>query len=137
MRARFISKLPRVTILDGGLATALERKGHILNTSLWSASCLAKSKSLQDIYDVHYDFLKSGADIIITSSYQATCSGFMNVLGITEEHAAELMRKSLSIAVEARDDFWSTYKNKNDYKWKKKKKTFGCNVNWLLWSKSW
>ena len=55
-------------IIDGGLATELERRGHDLNDSLWSAKCLLSAP--EDIESVHRDYYTSGADIATTATYQ-------------------------------------------------------------------
>ena len=60
-------------ILDGGFSTALEQLGNTLNTSLWTGELL---KSHPDqIRAAHKLFADSGADILITSSYQITYPG--------------------------------------------------------------
>ncbi len=63
-----------VVILDGALATELERRGANLNDALWSARILLEDPDL--IRQVHYDYLVAGADVITTASYQATFEGF-------------------------------------------------------------
>ncbi|CAL1389822.1 unnamed protein product [Linum trigynum] len=63
-----------VAIIDGGLAIELERHGADLNDPLWSAKCLLTSPHL--IHTVHTNYLETGADIIITTSYQATIQEF-------------------------------------------------------------
>nr|XP_027127194.1 homocysteine S-methyltransferase 2-like [Coffea arabica] len=70
----FLSKSGGVAVIDGGLATELERHGADLNDPLWSAKCLHSSPHL--IRSVHLDYLEAGADVIITASYQATIQGF-------------------------------------------------------------
>lgn len=97
-------------ILDGGLGTALERKGLSLKSALWSAEVL--STNSQAIYEVHMDFLKAGADIITTASYQASVEGFMNTLNMSAEKACDLLRSSVRVATQARDDFWSVEENR-------------------------
>ncbi|MCZ6787441.1 MAG: homocysteine S-methyltransferase [Planctomycetota bacterium] len=60
----------KLLILDGGLATELEAQGHDLSDALWSARLLRDDPGA--IRDVHKAYLEAGADIIVTSSYQAT-----------------------------------------------------------------
>jgi len=90
-------------ILDGALATELERLGCDINDSLWSAKILAQNPEI--IEKVHYDYFASGADCAITSSYQATIEGYIEK-GFTEFEAISLIKKSVTIAKKARDDFW-------------------------------
>jgi homocysteine S-methyltransferase len=98
-----------VVILDGALATELERRGANLNDALWSARILLEDPGL--IRQVHYDYLVAGADVITTASYQATFEGFAR-RGLDRERAAELMRLSVRLALEARDAFWAEPANR-------------------------
>ncbi|XP_006604452.1 selenocysteine methyltransferase-like isoform X1 [Glycine soja] len=92
-------------VIDGGLATELERHGADLNDPLWSAKCLFSFPHL--IRQVHLDYLENGADIIITASYQATIQGF-KAKGYSDEESEALLRSSVEIAREAREVY---YKN--------------------------
>ncbi|KAH1258331.1 Selenocysteine methyltransferase [Glycine max] len=87
-------------VIDGGLATELERHGDDLNDPLWSAKCLFSSPHL--IRQVHLDYLENGADIIITASYQATIQGF-KAKGYSDEESEALLKRSAEIAFEARE----------------------------------
>ncbi|MCM2131352.1 homocysteine S-methyltransferase [Larsenimonas rhizosphaerae] len=93
-------------VVDGALATELERHGCDLNDSLWSARVLAEQPEL--ITRVHRDYFEAGADITITASYQATFEGFM-ARGMSEAQAGALIARSVSLACEARDAFWADY----------------------------
>ncbi|HUN23325.1 MAG TPA: homocysteine S-methyltransferase family protein, partial [Anaerolineales bacterium] len=73
MFAEILSK-QTVWVLDGALATELERRGADLRDPLWSAKVLLTQPEL--IYAVHLDYFRAGADIAITASYQATYQGF-------------------------------------------------------------
>jgi homocysteine S-methyltransferase len=53
---------------------------------------------------VHRDFLDAGADCLITSTYQASLTGFAR-LGLDTEAGAALMRVSVDLAREARRAF--------------------------------
>ncbi|KAF5738854.1 Homocysteine S-methyltransferase 2 [Tripterygium wilfordii] len=86
-------------VIDGGLATELERHGADLNDPLWSAKCLLTSAHL--IRTVHLDYLEAGADIIISASYQATIQGF-EARGYSREAGEALLKRSVEIASEAR-----------------------------------
>lgn len=97
-----LRKFPMI-ILDGAMATELEHYGCDLNDPLWSAKVLMESPEL--IKRVHSDYFTSGADCAITASYQATVEGFMR-RGLSEEKALELIRTSVQIALQARDEFW-------------------------------
>jgi homocysteine S-methyltransferase len=63
-----------VAILDGGLATQLQARGHALDDALWSARLLIDAPSV--IADVHRAYADAGADIVTTATYQASAAGF-------------------------------------------------------------
>jgi homocysteine S-methyltransferase len=90
-------------VIDGALATELESRGYNLKDELWSAKILLEQP--EAIRQLHYDYLKVGADCVITASYQATIEGFMK-RGLNEEQAIDLIKKSVRLAIEARDEFW-------------------------------
>lgn len=96
-------------VLDGAMATELERKGCNLNDSLWSAKILMEEPEL--IKQVHTDYFAAGADCAITASYQSTFEGFA-ARGLSEAEARRLIELSVSIAAEARDEFWSLEENR-------------------------
>lgn len=91
-------------IVDGAMATELERRGCDLRDPLWSAKVLLEAPEL--IVQVHGDYFAAGADVAITASYQATFEGFAR-RGISHDDAAALMTRSVRLAAEARDDFWA------------------------------
>ncbi len=92
-----------VLVIDGALATELERRGCDLSDDLWSARILLEQP--ESIKRVHLDYFKAGADCAITASYQATVEGFAR-RGLHEKEAITLMQKSVELAMEARDEFW-------------------------------
>src|SRR5436190_82939 len=98
-----------IAILDGALATELEARGCNLNDDLWSARILIEQPEL--IHQIHLDYFNAGADIAITASYQATIKGFAR-RGLSKEQSLALMQKSVKIAQEARDEFWSNENNR-------------------------
>ena len=64
-------------VLDGGLATQLEKMGVVLDTDLWSAALLKTNPEM--IVEAHKSFLRAGAQVIISASYQGSAKGFMEV----------------------------------------------------------
>ncbi len=96
-------------ILDGALATELERRGCNLKDDLWSAKVLLETPEL--IRQVHMDYFMAGADCAITASYQATVEG-LSRRGLSEKEAIELIQRSVKLAAEARDDFWKDEANR-------------------------
>ncbi|MCJ2148191.1 homocysteine S-methyltransferase [Bacillus sp. B19-2] len=103
-----LEQFPIIT-LDGAMATELERYGCDLNDSLWSAKMLIENPEL--IKQVHLDYFRAGADCAITASYQSTVEGFTK-RGLSEQEALHLIRESVRLAVEARDEFWAVPENR-------------------------
>ncbi len=91
-------------VIDGAMATELERRGADLRDRLWSAKLLVENPDL--IRQVHHDYFVAGADIAITASYQATFEGF-GQRGLSRNQAAMLIQRSVRLAQAARDEFWS------------------------------
>jgi homocysteine S-methyltransferase len=96
-------------VIDGALATELERRGCDLKDDLWSAKILFEQPEI--IRQVHLDYFKAGADCAITASYQATIEGFTK-RGLTESEAIALIQKSVKLANQARDEFWADESNR-------------------------
>ncbi|MDO7906268.1 homocysteine S-methyltransferase [Paenibacillus sp. JX-17] len=99
-----------ILILDGAMATELERHGANLDDPLWSARVLLEQPDL--IYQVHLEYFRAGADCAITASYQATVAG-LAARGIPEQDALALIKQTVAIACQARDDFWAENTDKN------------------------
>ena len=66
-----IDYFSKVRILDGGMGQTLLEKGLKAKGSLWSASALIDEKYHQLVIDTHLDFIKSGADVIVTNNFSA------------------------------------------------------------------
>ncbi len=93
-----------IVILDGALATELERRGCDLRDPLWSARVLLEQPEM--IRKLHYDYFAAGADCATTASYQATLPGLAR-RGLDAGEAAAVIRRSVELAREARDQFWA------------------------------
>ncbi|OVA09411.1 Homocysteine S-methyltransferase [Macleaya cordata] len=100
-----IEKAGGCAVVDGGFATQLEIHGASINDPLWSALCLIKDPDL--IKKVHIEYLEAGADILVTSSYQATIPGFLSK-GLSIVDGERLLEKSVKLARDARDKFWES-----------------------------
>jgi homocysteine S-methyltransferase len=85
-------------VLDGGMSNQLESAGHDLSDELWSARLLAERP--EAITEAHLAYFEAGANVAITSSYQATFEGFAK-RGIGHEEAARLLALSVELAREA------------------------------------
>ena len=98
-----LSRVP-VVVLDGALATELERRGADLRDPLWSAKELIEAPDR--IRAVHLDYFRAGADLASTATYQATFEGFAR-RGIGADEANRLMHAAVAIARSSRDEFWA------------------------------
>jgi homocysteine S-methyltransferase len=88
-------------VLDGGMSNALEDRGHDLTGDLWTARLLRDAPA--EIAAVHRSYFAAGARVATTASYQASMEGFTR-LGLTPSEAEGLIRRSVLIAREVRDD---------------------------------
>lgn len=88
----------RPLVLDGGLGTMLEARGHDLAGALWSAGVLIEAPG--DVRDVHAEFVAAGAEVITTASYQL---GYDNLGAAGYDQAAvdRLLTASVRLAREA------------------------------------
>jgi homocysteine S-methyltransferase len=93
-------------VLDGGLATELERRGLNLDGPLWSAQVLETAP--EAIVAVHRDYLEAGADCLLTASYQVSAEGFQEIGHNPQdaaEAAADALRASVALAEKARSEY--------------------------------
>ena len=86
-------------ILDGGLATELERRGQNVSGTLWSAEVLQTAPDV--IEQVHYDYFAAGARCATSASYQASYEGFA-ARGLGTDDTTALLRRSVELAQSAR-----------------------------------
>lgn len=78
-----------VVVLDGGLATTLETRGVDISGHLWSARVMLEAP--EAIAAAQRDFLAAGAQVVTTSSYQASHAGFGHV-GLSADQVDALLR---------------------------------------------
>ena len=94
-------------VLDGGLATELEKNGFDISGDLWSAAMLQSNP--RAIVDVHRAYLEAGAECLISASYQASRMGFATT-GLTAEAADQLILDSVSLASAAREEYLAAHR---------------------------
>lgn len=85
-------------VMDGGLATHLETRGHDLSGELWSAALLRDDPDA--VRSAHEDYLLAGARVLVTASYQASVQGFARV-GLDRAQALALVARSVDVARQA------------------------------------
>jgi homocysteine S-methyltransferase len=59
----------KTRILDGGMGQELLARGMEPNGTLWSANALLQEKYHNLLLDTHIDFIKSGAEVIVTTTF--------------------------------------------------------------------
>ena len=59
----------KTRILDGGMGQELLARGMKPNSTLWSANALLDENCHQLVLDTHLDFIKAGAEIIVTTTF--------------------------------------------------------------------
>ncbi|WP_414720657.1 homocysteine S-methyltransferase [Streptomyces sp.] len=82
-------------VLDGGLSNQLADQGCDLSDALWSARLLADAP--EQIEAAHTAYVRAGARVLITASYQATYEGFAH-RGVGREETSVLLRGSVELA---------------------------------------
>ena len=59
----------KTRILDGGMGQELLARGMKPNRTLWSANAVLKEEYHQLVLDTHSDFIKAGAEVIVTATF--------------------------------------------------------------------
>ncbi|KAG8732191.1 AdoMet-homocysteine methyltransferase [Ceratobasidium sp. 414] len=103
LQGKLSSRFPsdKIILLDAGLGTTLEdvlRKD--ISRPLWSAHLVDSEP--EAIIEAHLAFLKAGASIILTATYQCAPETFARA-GYTPENGGDIMHKAIRLAVQARD----------------------------------
>src|ERR1700691_4873017 len=93
-------------VLDGGMATDVERKGFNLDGPLWSAHVLQSSP--ETIATVHREYLVAGADCLLTASYRVSAEVFRKIV-FDPKAAAKAAADSLCASVALADKVRSEY----------------------------
>lgn len=62
-----MSIMKHITIIDGGMGRELSRRGAPFRQPEWSALALTEAPDV--VRDTHLDFIRAGAEVIITNSY--------------------------------------------------------------------
>ncbi len=96
------SGFPETLVLDGGLATELERHSCDIAGPLWSARALLERPDA--IAAVHLDYLRAGAECITTASYQVSFEGFAEA-GLSVDDVIDALKTSREVANQARAAF--------------------------------
>jgi homocysteine S-methyltransferase len=82
-------------LIDGGLSTELTRLGVTFGGELWTGQALLNDS--QKLLEAHRNYALAGAEIVISSSYQLSRQGFIEV-GLTAADADKALAKSIEVA---------------------------------------
>jgi len=91
-----------VLLLDGGLGTELERRGHTQLGKLWS-SALVRTNAMA-IREVHRDYLDAGASCITAATFQASMPTLLSA-GLHQAEAEDLLLDAVALAARERDRY--------------------------------
>ena len=89
-----------IVFLDGAMGTELERRGVPMDDAAWDAAALATHPDT--VREVHEDYIKAGADVIITNTF-ATARHVLEPAGMGERFH-ELNARAVTLAKEAREN---------------------------------
>lgn len=96
-----------VLVLDGGFSTQLSNHvaDRVDGNPLWCSFFLHTDP--EAVRKTHLDYLRAGADVIITNTYQASVGGFREYLHIGEDDGWRLMESAVTEARNALEIFLS------------------------------
>lgn len=88
-----------VIIIDGGTGTELEARGVPMHQYAWSGAAMFEHSDV--LREVHEDYIRAGADVIITNTF-ATARHMLEPIGYGEQ-LGTVNRKAVEAARQARD----------------------------------
>ena len=88
-------------ILDGGMGQELLSRGLKPRGTLWSAEALIKEEYHQLVIDTHLDFIRAGAEVIVTNTFTAKKERL--VQNDCNEFFETINKKAVELALKARD----------------------------------
>jgi S-methylmethionine-dependent homocysteine/selenocysteine methylase len=87
-------------IVDGGMGTQLEKAGVAMHGKVWSGEAVLSNPDV--VRRVHEDFIRAGAEVIITNTFAA--GRHMLEPGGLGEHVATINKNAVRLAQQARDN---------------------------------
>jgi homocysteine S-methyltransferase len=91
----------KTRILDGGMGQELLARGMQPNGTLWSANALIQEKYHPLLLDIHLDFIKSGAEVIVTNTFTLRQKRLRD--NLIEDKFEYLNKKACDIASKAKE----------------------------------
>ncbi|MCH7996693.1 MAG: homocysteine S-methyltransferase family protein [Chloroflexi bacterium] len=92
-------KAGEVIIMDGGTGSELHRRGLPVSDKIWSGEALFSQPDA--IREIHEDYIKAGAEIVITNTF-STGRHILEVAGLGDR-TVEIIKLGVKLAREARD----------------------------------
>ena len=96
----------KTRILDGGMGQELLARGVEANGTLWSANALLQEKYHNLLLETHLDFIKAGAEIIVTTTFTTRRKRLRE--NNIENKFEYLNKKAGEIALKAKEKFPKT-----------------------------
>ena len=93
----------KVRVLDGGMGQELLARGMKANGTLWSANALLDKNYHQMLLDTHRDFVKAGAEVIVTTTFTTRRKRLRD--NNVEDKFEYLNEKAGQIALEVKKEF--------------------------------
>ena len=90
-----------IRILDGGMGQELLNRGMKPKGTLWSAHALIDKDCHQMVIDAHLDFINSGAEVIVTTTFTARRNRLIQ--NDCEKYFEKINIKAVELAQKARD----------------------------------
>ena len=90
----------KLVILDGAISTELQSRGATLDALVWASRVTLDHPEI--VREMHADYIRAGADVITANTYGAGHT-VLRAAGMSAEEADALNRRSVELAVEARD----------------------------------
>ena len=91
----------KTRILDGGMGQELLYRGLKPKGTLWSAHALIDKDCHQMVVDAHLDFINSGAEVIVTTTF--TARKIRLIQNDSEKYFEKINIKAVELALKARD----------------------------------
>ncbi len=103
----------RPILLDGATGTELQSRGVPMNSVAWSGLAVATHPDV--VREVHLDYIRVGAEVIITNTF-ASGRHMLRAAGV-ESRTEEINRQAGLLAVQAREEAGEAKSNNSQGKW--------------------
>lgn len=93
-----------IVVMDGGMGSTLADRGFNVRTALWGSGCFLDPQATQTNDQIHADFVRAGAQILITNTHnvrRSKCDAILDQLEASElpDHVAALSPSERSPAL--------------------------------------